>query len=72
MELQLAETAIRRLEDRTKRWIAGLQLNALTPRGREGGAELPQLSTGVDRYVVDYFVEEILHQQVTDIEAFLL
>src|SRR3712207_4046140 len=60
------------LEDRTEGWIAGLQLAALSMRGREDVAGFIRAFAGDNRYVVDYLVEEVLQRQPERVRSFLL
>ena len=55
-----------------KGWIAGLQLAALSMRGREDAAGFIRAFAGDNRYVVDYLVEEVLQRQPDHVRAFLL
>jgi len=61
------------LEARTEGWIAGLQLAALSVRGRpaERIAEFVELFSGSHRHVIDYLAEEVLAQQRDEIRDFL-
>jgi LuxR family maltose regulon positive regulatory protein len=72
MGLSLSAEDIAALEDRTEGWIAGLQLAALSMRGREDVAGLIRAFAGDNRYIVDYLVEEVLQQQPERIRSFLL
>ena len=72
MNLSLSIADIAALEDRTEGWIAGLQLAALSLRGREDIPEYIQKFAGDHRYIVDYLVEEVLHQQPETLRSFLL
>lgn len=72
MGLNLSEDNIATLEARTEGWIAGLQLAALSMRGREDVAGFIHAFTGDNRYIVDYLVEEILQRQPEPIRRFLL
>ena len=72
MDLQLTANNIATLEERTEGWIAGLQLAALSMQGREDVASFVSAFAGSHRYVVDYLMEEILHQQPEHIQRFLL
>src|SRR3712207_1054408 len=60
------------LEDRTEGWIAGLQLAALSMRGREDVSGFIRAFAGDNRYIVDYLVEEVLQRQPERIRSFLL
>ena len=62
MGLQLSEENITALDARTEGWIAGLQLAALSMRGRDAGAFISAFS-GSHRFVLDYLVEEVLDLQ---------
>ena len=65
-------------EHRTEGWAAGLQLAALSARGRTdagdsgGVAGFVDAFTGSHRFVLDYLVEEVLNSQPDDIRRFLL
>jgi len=70
--LDLAAEEIAALEKRTEGWITGLQLAALSMRGREDIASFVAAFTGSHRYVLDYLTEEVLRRQSEAIQAFLL
>ena len=72
MGLGLSAEDIAALEDRTEGWIAGLQLAALSMRGREDVAGFIRAFAGDNRYIVDYLVEEVLQRQPERIRSFLL
>jgi LuxR family maltose regulon positive regulatory protein len=74
MGLSLRPEAIKALEARTEGWIAGLQLAALSLRGRSPEAIERFIATfsGSHRYVVDYLVDEVLGQQTEALQTFLL
>ncbi|HET9927893.1 MAG TPA: tetratricopeptide repeat protein, partial [Rubrobacter sp.] len=72
MGLDLSAEDIAALEDRTEGWIAGLQLAALSMRGREDVAGYIRAFAGDNRYVVDYLVEEVLQRQPERVRSFLL
>jgi ATP/maltotriose-dependent transcriptional regulator MalT len=72
MGLNLSSEDIAALEIRTEGWIAGLQLAALSMRGREDIAGFIQAFTGSHRFVLDYLVEEVLQRQPEQIRGFLL
>jgi LuxR family maltose regulon positive regulatory protein len=60
------------LETRTEGWIAGLQLAAISMQGHKNLGEFIQSFTGSHRFVMDYLLEEVLHQQPENIQTFLL
>ena len=72
MGLNLSAEDIATLETRTEGWIAGLQLAALSTRGREDVHEFIRAFAGDNRYIVDYLVEEVLQCQSENIRNFLL
>jgi LuxR family maltose regulon positive regulatory protein len=72
MGLNLAASAIATLETRTEGWIAGLQLAALSMRGHHDAASFITSFTGSHHFVLDYLLEEVLHQQSESVQTFLL
>src|SRR5439155_3660851 len=71
MGLQLTAQDVGTLESRTERWIAALQLAALSMKGREDIAGFIAGFGGDDRYIVDYLVEEVLKRQPDTVRSFL-
>jgi LuxR family maltose regulon positive regulatory protein len=72
MGLNLTVDDIAALEARTEGWIAGLQLAAISMRGRSDIAGFIQAFTGSHRFVLDYLVEEVLQRQPEHMRSFLL
>ena len=72
MGLNLTAADIANLEARTEGWIAGLQMAALSIRGQSDTAGFIQRFSGRHRFVLDYLIEEVLHQQDAEIQEFLL
>jgi LuxR family maltose regulon positive regulatory protein len=72
MGLNLAQEDIAALERRTEGWIAGLQLAAVSLSGKDQPRELIKSFSGSHRIVLDYLIEEVLHQQPAEIQLFLL
>lgn len=72
MGLNLSIEEVTSLETRTEGWIAGLQLAALSMRGREDVAGFIKAFAGDNRYIVDYLVEEVLQHQPEQVRSFLL
>jgi ATP/maltotriose-dependent transcriptional regulator MalT len=70
--LDLPEAAVAALAERTEGWVAGLQLAALSLRGRTDVAGFLQSFTGSHRYVMDYLAEEVLDRQPAEVRSFLL
>jgi len=77
MGLALTAEAVRMLEDHTEGWVAGLQMAALSLRGRavaEGSAQFtlqPDAFGSGQRDIIDYLAAEVLRQQPAEIRAFL-
>jgi len=72
MGLNLTTEDIAALETRTEGWIAGLQLAAISMRGRTDINTFVKSFTGSHRLVLDYLIEEVLDQQSEDVQGFLL
>jgi LuxR family maltose regulon positive regulatory protein len=72
MGLKLSAENIAALETRTEGWIAGLQLAAISMQGRQNATRFIESFTGSHRFVMDYLVEEVLHQQSERVQDFLL
>ncbi len=72
MNLDLSAEDITTLEDRTEGWIAGLQLAALSMRGREDVHGFIRSFTGDNRFIVEYLVEQVLQRQSEGVRSFLL
>ena len=72
MGLNLSAEDINALETRTEGWIAGLQLAALSLQGRQDATSFITSFTGSHHFVLDYLIEEVLHQQPESVQTFLL
>ena len=72
MDLNLSAEDVTALEARTEGWIAGLQLAALSLRGRADVGQFVRAFAGDNRYIVDYLVEEVLQRQPERVRSFLL
>jgi LuxR family maltose regulon positive regulatory protein len=70
--LELAPAALAAIQDRTEGWVAGLQLAAIALRGSANMTAFLAAFTGSHRFVLDYLSEEVLGQQSTAVQAFLL
>jgi LuxR family maltose regulon positive regulatory protein len=73
MGLNLSTENVAALEARTEGWIAGLQLAALSMRGKaaEHVTDFIAMFSGSNRHVIDYLAEEVLAQQPEEIHDFL-
>jgi LuxR family maltose regulon positive regulatory protein len=74
MGLGLSAKDIAALEARTEGWIVGLQMAALSLRGRDAEhiADFVASFTGSHRYILDYLSDEVLSQQSPSVQNFLL
>ena len=72
MGLGLSALDVDALETRTEGWIAGLQLVALSLRGHTDVSGFIGEFTGSHRLVLDYLVDEVLHQESASVREFLL
>jgi len=72
MGLDLSDEDVAALETRTEGWIAGLQLAAISLQGQVDTTKSIQSFTGSNRLVLDYLIDEVLHQQPPTIQDFLL
>ena len=77
MDLSLSPEDIAGLECRTEGWAAGLQMAVLALHAQASARERETLPgfihsfTGSNRYILDYFVEEVLQRQPKVILTFL-
>jgi LuxR family maltose regulon positive regulatory protein len=60
------------LEARTEGWIAGLQIAALSMRGRDNKSGFIQSFSGSNRHILGYLAEEVLNQRPKGTLNFLL
>jgi LuxR family maltose regulon positive regulatory protein len=72
MGLRLSAGDIASLSARTEGWAAGLQVAALSMRGREDVSAFIQAFSGSNRYILEYLVEEVLARQPEAIQRFLI
>ncbi len=72
MALDVSADDAAALTERTEGWIAGLQLAALSIRGRIDKGSFIRTFTGGHVYVADYLVDEVLHHQSPAMQRFLL
>jgi non-specific serine/threonine protein kinase len=69
--LTLPPEVVQRLAERTEGWIAGLQMAALSLRSEADAGRFLDAFTGTDRYLVDYFFEEVLRRLPPEVQRFL-
>ncbi|MFN2179441.1 MAG: LuxR C-terminal-related transcriptional regulator [Candidatus Promineifilaceae bacterium] len=72
MDLDLDEGAVMALEEKTEGWISGLQMAALSLRGRADRDSFIEEFSGSSRFVLDYLMDEVLSGQTREIQSFLL
>ncbi len=60
------------LNERAEGWIAGLQMAAISLRGREDTSAFIAAFAGSHRYVFDYLIEQVLNRQSPEVREFLL
>ena len=75
MGLELDSAQVAALETRTEGWAVGLQMAALSARGRTRASDVDcfvDAFTGSHRFVLDYLLEEVLRSQPDDVRSFLL
>jgi LuxR family maltose regulon positive regulatory protein len=70
--LELSAHDVKKLVSRTEGWIAGLQMAAVSMRGRDDTTAFVQALTGTNRYIMDFMIEEVLDGQPDSIKTFLL
>jgi LuxR family maltose regulon positive regulatory protein len=72
MALDLSPNDLGTLEQRTEGWIAGLKLAAISMKGRGDKRRFVEESSGENRYVADYLVEEVLQSEPEHMRQLLL
>ncbi len=70
--MNLTPETVARLDERTEGWIVGLQMAALSMRGRPDPEAFVNAFSGSHRYVLDYLMEEVLQCQPEPVQRFLL
>ena len=72
MGLALLPAQVAALDERTEGWIAGLQMAALSMRGREDVDGFIRAFAGTHRFIMDYLLEEVLAHEPEEVQGFLL
>jgi LuxR family maltose regulon positive regulatory protein len=72
MQLELSAAQVEALEDRTEGWAAGLQMAALSLRNHPDPDGFIAAYNSQDRYLLDYFTDEILSSLPGALQEFLL
>ena len=72
MELDLSNDHIRSLGARTEGWITGLQMAALSLKGKTDIEAFITAFSGSHRFILDYLTEEVIQGQPDDLQEFIL
>ena len=72
MGLHLDAEKVAVLEERTEGWIAGLQMAALSMRGREDVDGFIRAFAGTNRFIMDFMLEEVLAREPEEVQSFLI
>jgi LuxR family maltose regulon positive regulatory protein len=70
--VELSESALAMLHERTEGWAAGLRLAALSLAGREDPERFAAEFSGSERTVAEYLVAEVLERQSEEVRCLLL
>ncbi|NWJ46782.1 MAG: hypothetical protein HXX08_12960 [Chloroflexi bacterium] len=70
--ITLTPEQLKAVETRVEGWVAGLQLVALSLKGRADIPDFLQSFTSSQRYLLDYLLEEVLARQEPELQNFLL
>jgi LuxR family maltose regulon positive regulatory protein len=70
--VELAQEDVAALNNRTEGWAAGLQMAAISMRGRTDVSAFVSAFAGSHRFVFDYLLEQVLDRQPPDVRDFLL
>jgi LuxR family maltose regulon positive regulatory protein len=71
MGVDVSAAQAAQLEARTEGWLAGLQLAALSMRGRSDLDAFVAAFTGSHRFVIDYLLEDVLEHEPEQVQTFL-
>ena len=72
LRLELPAEDVAALNTRTEGWVVGLQMAALSMRGRDRFSDFIASFSGSHRYITDFLIEEVLNQQPAQLKDFLL
>ena len=72
LALELSDTDIELLHQRTEGWAAGLYLAALSLAKRTDSTALIRTFAGDNRHIVDYLMAEVLDRQPPQLRSFML
>jgi LuxR family maltose regulon positive regulatory protein len=71
LDTNISKNDLVKLQNRTEGWVSGLQMAAMTLRGRENISDFIDSFSGSHRYILDYLIEEVLQRQTQEIRTFL-
>ncbi|UCD41906.1 MAG: hypothetical protein JSV69_15295 [Chloroflexota bacterium] len=72
MDLNLSLDQIKKIDQATEGWAAGIQLAALSIQGSDDISKQLQSFSGDHRFIFDYLAQEVLNTQSTEVQEFLL
>lgn len=72
LNIRLDDSMVKQLSDKTEGWIAGLQLAGITIQGSEDKQRFIHDFTGINQFIMDYLLEEVLMQQEHKLRHFML
>src|SRR5512133_2569959 len=72
MGLNLSPEQVAALDERAEGWIAGLQMAALSMRGRDDVDGFIRAFAGTNRFILDFLVEEVLSREPEEVQTCLL
>jgi LuxR family maltose regulon positive regulatory protein len=70
--VQLSDSALQMLLERTEGWVAGLRLAALSLRGHPDPERFAAEFSGTERTIADYLLAEVLERQAEEVRQLLL
>ena len=70
--LDLTTEQIETLRSKTEGWISGLQLAAISMHSQDDVDHFVRSFAGSNRFILDYLMEEVFHQQSPEVQDFLL
>ena len=70
--VQVSDSALQMLLERTEGWVAGLRLAALSLRGHADPERFAAEFSGTERTVADYLLAEVLERQTEEVRQLLL
>jgi LuxR family maltose regulon positive regulatory protein len=69
---ELSPENIAAIEHRTEGWVTGMQLLALSLQKQSDAQGFIRSFAGSNRFILDYLFEEVFHQQLEEIQTFLI